>query len=63
MIVKDHMENQAYDRGDWSQSRGSLVNSSAIVAIIWKLNFYSARDHQRSQRLPTVATIAIAAIE
>ena len=46
--------------GDRSRS---LVKCSAIVTIIWKLNFHFASDRQRSQRLPTIATITIAGIE
>ena len=49
--------------GDRSRSLGSLVNCSAIVTILWKPNFHFASDHQRSQRLPTTATITIAGIE
>ena len=49
--------------GDRSRSLGSLVNCSAIVTIIWKPNFHFASDRQRSQRLPTIATITIAGIE
>ena len=49
-----------YDR--W-RSLGSLVKCSAIVTIIWKPNFHFASDRQRSQRLPTIATITIAGIE
>ena len=49
--------------GDRSQSLGSLVKCSAIVTIIWKPNFHFASDRQRSQRLPTIATIMIAGIE
>ena len=49
--------------GDRSQSLGSLVKCSAIVTIIWKPNFHFASDRQRSQRLPTIATITIAGIE
>ena len=49
--------------GDRSQSLGSLVNCSAIVTIIWKPNLHFASDRQRSQRLPTIATITIAGIE
>ena len=49
--------------GDRSRSLGSLENCSAIVAIIWKPNFYFASDRQRSQRLPTIATITIAGID
>ena len=48
--------------GDRSRSLGSLVNCSAIVTIIWKPNFHFASDRQRSQRLPTIATITIAGI-
>ena len=49
--------------GDRSQSLGSLVKCSAIVTIIWKPNFHLASDRQRSQRLPTIATITIAGTE
>ena len=49
--------------GDRSRSLGSLVKCSAIVTIIWKPNFHFASDRQRSQRLPTIATITIAGIE
>ena len=49
--------------GDRSRSKGSLVNCSAIVTIIRKPNFHFASDRQRSQRLPTIATITIAGIE
>ena len=49
--------------GGRSRSLGSLVNCSAIVTIIWKPNFNFASDRQRSQRLPTIATITIAGIE
>ena len=49
--------------GDRSRSLVSLVKCSAIVTIIWKPNFHFASDHQRSQRLPTIATITIAGIE
>ena len=49
--------------GDRSRPLGSLVNSSAIVTIIWKPNFHFASNRQRSQRLPTIATITIAGIE
>ena len=49
--------------GDHSRSLGSLVKCSAIVTIIWKPNFHFASDRQRSQRLPTIATIMIAGIE
>ena len=49
--------------GDHSQSLGSLVKCSAIVTIIWKPNFHFASDRQRSQQLPTIATIMIAGIE
>ena len=49
--------------GDRSRSLGSLVNCSAIVTIIWKPNLHFASDRQRSQRLPTIATITIAGIE
>ena len=49
--------------GDRSRSLESLVNRSAIVTIIWKPNFHFASDRQRSQRLPTIATITIAGIE
>ena len=48
---------------DRSQSLGSLVKCSAIVTIIWKANFHFASYRQRSQRLPTIATITIAGIE
>ena len=49
--------------GDRSQSLGSQEKCSAIVTIIWKPNFHFASDRQRSQRLPTIATITIAGIE
>ena len=49
--------------GDRSRSLGSLVKCSAIVTIIWKPNFHFASDRQRSQLLPTIATITIAGIE
>ena len=49
--------------GDRSRSLGSLAKCSAIVTIIWKPNFHFASDRQRSQRLPTIATITIAGIE
>ena len=49
--------------GDRSRSLGSLVKCSAIVTIIWKPKFHFASDRQRSQRLPTIATITIAGIE
>ena len=49
--------------GDCSRSLGSPVNCSAIVTIIWKPNFHFASDRQRSQRLPTTATVTIAGIE
>ena len=49
--------------GDRSRSLGSPVNCSAIITIIWKPNFHFASDRQRSQRLPTIATITIAGIE
>ena len=49
--------------GDRSRLLGSLVKCSAIVTIIWKPNFHFASDRQRSQRLPTIATITIAGIE
>ena len=49
--------------GDRSRSLGSPVNCSAIVTIIWTPNFHFASDRQRSQRLPTIATITIAEIE
>ena len=45
------------------RSLGSLVNCSAILTIIWKPSFHFASDRQRSQRLPTIATITIARIE
>ena len=44
-------------------SLGSLVKCSAIVTIIWKPNVHFASDRQRSQRLPTIATITIAGKE
>ena len=46
--------------GDRSRSLGSPVKCSAII---WKPNFHFASDHQRSQLLPTIATIMIAGIE
>ena len=49
--------------GDRSRSLGSLVKCSVIVTIIWKPNFHFVSDRQRSQRLPTIATITIAGIE
>ena len=49
--------------GNLSPSLGSLVNCSAIVMNIWKPKFHFASDRQRSQRLPTIATITIAGIE
>ena len=49
--------------GDRSRFLGWLVNCSAIVTIIWKPNFHFASNRQRSQRLPTIATITIARIE
>ena len=49
--------------GNGSRSLGSLVNCSAIVTIIWKPNFHFASDCQRSQQLPTIATITITGIE
>ena len=49
--------------GDRSRLLGSPVTCSAIVTTIWKPNFHFASDRQRSQRLPTIATIAIAGIE
>ena len=49
--------------GDRSRSLGLLVNCSAIVTIIWEPNFHFDSDRQRSQRLPTIATITIAGIE
>ena len=49
--------------GDRSRLLGSLVNCSAIVAIIWKPNFHFGSDRQRSQQLPMIATITIAGIE
>ena len=49
--------------GDRSRLLGSLVKCSAIVTIIWKPNFHFASNHQRSQRLPTIATITIAGME
>ena len=49
--------------GDRSRSLGSLIKCSAIVTIIWKPKFHFASDRQRSQRLPTIATITIAGIK
>ena len=49
--------------GDRSQSLGSPVNCSRIVAIIWKLNFHFVNDHRRSLRLLTITTIMIAGTE
>ena len=50
--------------GDRSRSLRSLLNCSAIVAIYRKQIFIlPASDHQRSQRLPTIATNTIAGIE
>ena len=49
--------------GDRSRSLGSLVKCSAIVMIIWKPSFHFASNRQRSQRLPTIATITFAGIE
>ena len=49
--------------GDRSRSLGSQEKRSAIVTIIRKPNFHFASNHQRSQRLPTIATITIAGIE
>ena len=49
--------------GDRSRSLGSLAKCSVIVTIIWKPNFRFSSDRQRSQRLPTIATITVAGIE
>ena len=64
MITNYHMEKQAYDCGDCSQSVESPVNSSAIVVIIWKIKFSfcqqsptitaTANDHSDCQRLQSV---------